>query len=132
MSNEDNFEQFFRESNAREFLAGAGSPQEAVQPQAVPSHVTVHQDLMQTVQALIQQNTQILSMLSLQQQAQQPRSSSTIPSGSSDVMNFNVMPDLSKSIDKFDGEEGPSAAKAWLQQLESTASLHHWPDAFAY
>lgn len=42
-----------------------------------------------------------------------------------DVKNYNVMPDLSKTIGDFSGELGPGAAKEWLTtNLERTAQLH--------
>ncbi|KAJ8943333.1 hypothetical protein NQ317_019503 [Molorchus minor] len=39
---------------------------------------------------------------------------------------------LSKSIDKFSGEQDSNQAKLWLNQLETTALLHNWPDAFIF
>lgn len=137
MANNDEFEQFVEDASVRDLLAGETAFPEATQGQHVTPAARVeqsssttevpHLQLIQTVNALIQQNAQLLSMLNLHQ----PRPSSVSPSAnSSDVLNFNVMPDLSKSIDKFNGEEGPSSAISWLQQLENTAALHHWPEAF--
>ncbi|KAK9717204.1 Retrotransposon gag protein [Popillia japonica] len=76
--------------------------------------------LVTTIQSLLQQNTQMLQMLQLNSP------------NSNEVPNFNVMPDLSKTIDDFDGEKGPSNAKLWLQKVINTATLHKWPDAFTY
>lgn len=78
--------------------------------------------LVNTIQALVSQNTEMLRMLQLNNSQQ----------AGNDVQNFNIMPDLSKTIEQFDGEKGPANAKLWLQQLENTALLHHWPDAFTY
>ncbi|XP_050508984.1 uncharacterized protein LOC126886175 [Diabrotica virgifera virgifera] len=75
------------------------------------------------VNSLLQQNAQMLQMLQLQ------NSVSTI---SNPVPNFNIMPDLSKTIEKFNGEGDSSQAAVWLKQIESTAVLHNWPDAFIY
>ncbi|XP_018566986.2 uncharacterized protein LOC108907688 [Anoplophora glabripennis] len=48
------------------------------------------------------------------------------------VRNFHVMPDFSKTIEDFTGESGPQDAKLWLKQLETTANLHSWPQAFVF
>ncbi|GJQ71477.1 hypothetical protein Trydic_g13555 [Trypoxylus dichotomus] len=37
-----------------------------------------------------------------------------------EVQNYNVMPDLTKNIEYFDGERGPDQALEWLNQLEPT------------
>lgn len=65
----------------------------------------------------------MLNMLQLNQ-------TKTIQPADCNIKNFNVMPDLSKSIERFSGEKGSSEAKYWLQQLENMAILHSWPDAF--
>lgn len=87
--------------------------------------------MMDTITALVQQNAQMMCML--QQQVSNARISTPEPSTESgDVRNFNVMPDLSKTIGDFTGELGPGVAEAWLTQLERTAHLHSWPSAFAF
>ncbi|XP_050514992.1 uncharacterized protein LOC126890180 [Diabrotica virgifera virgifera] len=80
-------------------------------------------NMVNLVNSLLQQNAQMLQMLQLQ------NSMSTI---SNPVPNFNIMPDLSKTIEKFNGEGDSSQAAVWLKQIESTAVLHNWPDAFIY
>ena len=45
---------------------------------------------------------------------------------------FNVLPDLSHNIAEFDGLSGAANAKIWLQQLESTVTLHRWTEAVAF
>ncbi|KAF2888921.1 hypothetical protein ILUMI_17252, partial [Ignelater luminosus] len=49
-----------------------------------------------------------------------------------DTEKFHIMPDLSKSIENYDGEieKGPTAAKVWLEKLMSSATLHSWPPEF--
>ena len=44
--------------------------------------------------------------------------------------SFHVMPDLSKAIGDFSGETTPQDAKAWIRNLEQTAHMNSWPDAF--
>ncbi|KAK9711769.1 Zinc knuckle [Popillia japonica] len=78
------------------------------------------QQMMSAVTALIKQNTTMMQMLSNQQTEQ------------SKITNFSVMPDLNQSIGKFSGENGPSEARRWLQQLETSALLHAWPEAFSF
>lgn len=53
----------------------------------------------------------------------------TIVSGA--PQNYQVMPDLSKNIQYFTGNESSSEAKDWLKNIESMCLLHHWPDNFA-
>lgn len=62
---------------------------------------------MTTITALMQQNTEMLRMMQLQQQNFQ--STSNIAQQAS----LHV-PDYSKIIDKFSEERGPVAAKQWL------------------
>lgn len=90
------------------------------------SNANINQ-FMNTITTLLQQNTQMLQML--QKQQQQPLHA---PNQESPVRNYNVMPDLSKTIEIFSAEEEPSKAKLWLQQLETAATLHNWPDAFIF
>ncbi|KAF2896420.1 hypothetical protein ILUMI_09754, partial [Ignelater luminosus] len=49
-----------------------------------------------------------------------------------DTEKFHIMPDLSKSIENYDGEieKGSTAAKVWLEKLVSSATLHSWPPEF--
>lgn len=75
-----------------------------------------------TINAVLQQNADMLRLLQLNtQSAQTP-----------EVKNYNMMPDFSKSIEKFDGTKGPITAKQWLQQLETLATLHNWPSSFTF
>ncbi|KAK9693088.1 hypothetical protein QE152_g34437 [Popillia japonica] len=55
---------------------------------------------------------------------------STTPVRDNNIRNFNIMPDLSKSIDNFAGEGSPKLAIKWLEQLKSTAALHSWLEPF--
>ncbi|KAJ8915281.1 hypothetical protein NQ315_014789 [Exocentrus adspersus] len=75
--------------------------------------------LMQTVTALVQQNTEIMKSLQGNQVPQ-----------STEVASFYIMPDLNKAIDNFTGELGPTVASKWITQLKNIALLHNWPDAF--
>lgn len=109
------------------------SNQNQAQPQQDPGH------LINVVNLLVQQNAQMLQMLQLQQQAQVQQNvaaagnlvtnNKNTPNA---ISNFNIMPDLSKTIDKFSGEQDSNEAKMWLQQIEGTALLHNWPDAFIF
>ncbi|CAG9822055.1 unnamed protein product [Phaedon cochleariae] len=45
------------------------------------------------------------------------------------VQNYNIMPDFSKSISVFTGED-LNRSQHWLSSLEAAATLHHWPSAF--
>ncbi|KAF2884669.1 hypothetical protein ILUMI_21504 [Ignelater luminosus] len=47
-----------------------------------------------------------------------------------DVRNFNVMPDLSKSINNFDGERDWDRAQNWLEKLKRTANTRPHVSAF--
>ena len=42
----------------------------------------------------------------------------------SETFHYNILPDLSHNIDDFTGLELAVEAKAWLKQLEFTATLH--------
>lgn len=46
-------------------------------------------------------------------------------------LNYNIMPDLTKQIETFNGETSGSAAREWLECLTGMQRLHHWPDTFA-
>ena len=46
--------------------------------------------------------------------------------------HYSVLPDLSHNIEKFDGLCGASTARAWIKQLESTATMHRWTEAVAF
>ncbi|KAK9711376.1 Retrotransposon gag protein [Popillia japonica] len=50
------------------------------------------------------------------------------PVNNDEIRNFNIMPDLSKSIETFNAEKGPKDAADWLRRLETTGRLHSWPD----
>jgi len=55
-----------------------------------------------------------------------------IPKNENTIPSFNVMPDLSKSIDLYNGEQGPRSASIWLRQIQTTATLHQWPDVITF
>lgn len=87
--------------------------------------------MMNAITALVQQNAQMVAMLQQNQTTSIARSS-TPATTDSNIRNYNVMPDLSKTIDDFNGEKGPGTAEAWLHQLQNTATLHSWPSAFTF
>lgn len=64
---------------------------------------------------LCQQNTALLLAVNVQ----------------NSVKNYGVMPDLSKSINRFSGEDSDDP-KAWINTLESTANPHNWTSAFSF
>ena len=39
-----------------------------------------------------------------------------------------MLPDLSHNIEKFDGLCGASIVRAWIEQLELTATMHQWTE----
>lgn len=78
---------------------------------------------MNTINNLMRQNSQMLSLL----QINQPQASS-----SDNIKNFNIMPDLSKTIDNFSAEGDLKNADTWIRSLKNTAKLHSWPDAFIF
>jgi hypothetical protein len=43
---------------------------------------------------------------------------------------YHVMPDLSRHIEKFSGEESPAFARSWIESLDTIAITHGWPDEF--
>ena len=45
--------------------------------------------------------------------------------------NFQSIPDLTKSIQLFTGNESSSQAREWLSNIESMILLHGWPGNFA-
>lgn len=83
--------------------------------------------MLHAVTALVQQNAQVMAMLATSMSRSQ-----TPASEASGIQNYNVMPDLSKTIDDFDGEKGPVEAEEWLRQVRNAAQLHNWPAAFTY
>jgi hypothetical protein len=54
--------------------------------------------------------------------SQSPRESET-------TRSYHVVPDFSKSIRVFSGEN-LSDSQTWLKGLSATAALHHWPDEY--
>ncbi|XP_023313143.1 uncharacterized protein LOC111693176 [Anoplophora glabripennis] len=137
MDDHDEFEQFQQnlrhQSNAGN-VPNRNDPAECSNDSQVKSQTQIDQ-LMVTVQSVLQQNAAMLNMLQLSQQRnivpeQQPVASATDEENT--TKNFNIMPDLSKTIDIFDGENGPVSANKWLKQIESAAVLHSWPAPFAF
>ncbi|CAB0029823.1 unnamed protein product [Trichogramma brassicae] len=47
------------------------------------------------------------------------------------AQNFQVMPDLTKNIQNFTGNESVAEAREWLENIQSMCTLHHWPEEFA-
>ncbi|XP_046602593.1 uncharacterized protein LOC124296600 [Neodiprion lecontei] len=56
----------------------------------------------------------------------QPRSMPNQQLGPS-IPSYHVIPDLSRNIETFSGENDGIRAKEWLQNLESMQQLHQWP-----
>lgn len=46
-------------------------------------------------------------------------------------LNYSIVADLTKSIGTFDGEGGGFLAREWLENRESMANLHRWPENVA-
>lgn len=104
---------------------GTPTPVSQIRPQSPGAQSIPVDTFMKTVTVLLQQNAQMLELL---QQRLTPQAKAGISNPQETSRGFNVMPDLSKSIATFDGELGTSA-KDWLNQLESMALLHSWPEA---
>ncbi|XP_077501927.1 uncharacterized protein LOC144112953 [Amblyomma americanum] len=56
--------------------------------------------------------------------------SSGAPGVAAATTTYQVMPDLSKNISDFDGSGDAVSAKEWLGNLQTTATLHRWPEPF--
>ena len=84
--------------------------------QQPPTQATDMPQLIAAMTQLMQQNAKLMGMVSQGQGNQL----------------FNILPDLSHNIADFDGLSGAANAKIWLQQLESTATLHKWTEAVAF
>lgn len=78
-------------------------------------------DLMSAIMTLINQNTMLMNTMMQQQNLNR-----------STPQNYHVMPDLSKTIENFNGEDGPHQAQVWITKLETTATLHKWPEEFIF
>lgn len=89
--------------------------QEAQQPPAT-NNVDVNQ-LLVTMQMMMQQNATMLQMLAANQNHQE------------NTRNYTVVPDFSKTIQTFSGED-LSVSRNWLDSVESAAMLHRWPAEF--
>lgn len=114
--NEEQFENFY-ESEMNQGSSNNINP---------PSNINVN-DMLATINALVQQNSTMLNLLQ----------NNTVNSNNHAVVgnpinSYHIMPDLSKSIQNFDGVQDPEFAEKWLKKLETTANLHAWPDAFTY
>ncbi|KAK9739910.1 Retroviral aspartyl protease [Popillia japonica] len=85
---------------------------------------TTDQNMTQLFQAMtvsLQQNTMLLNML-MNERREDKRDSEL-------KENYNIMPDFSKSVQTFTGENF-NDGKLWLDSIESTARLHRWPEPF--
>ena len=84
--------------------------------QQPPTQATEMLQLIAAMTQLMQQNATLMGMVSQGQGNQL----------------FNILADLSHNIADFDGLSGAANAKIWLQQLESTATLHRWTEPVAF
>lgn len=115
-----------KQFNLEEFESFCQTQQEsASQNASEPENTTSLHNL---ISGLLQQNAVMLNMLQQQQACYQI----PIPKRENEILNYNIMPDLSKSIDYFDGEKGPAQASTWLKQIDTTATLHSWPEPFIF
>ncbi|KAK9700558.1 Retrotransposon gag protein [Popillia japonica] len=83
-------------------------------------------DMMKVITRLLEQNAALLNTLKDNQIREQT------PVNNDEIRNFNIMPDLSKSIETFNAEKGPKDAADWLRRLETTGRLHSWPEAIMF
>lgn len=72
--------------------------------------------MMNMMQALIQQNAELTRR----------------PVPDPNTLHYNVLPDLSHNVGNFDGLADATRSRIWLQQLETTATLHKWTEAIAF
>ncbi|KAJ8945525.1 hypothetical protein NQ317_005406 [Molorchus minor] len=102
----------------------------------MPNNTPDFNRMMETITALMTQNSIMLNMIQQRQQSENMHdirlNSGNNNANDEQVKNFHIMPDLSKTIEDFTGEKGPYDAKLWLKQLETTAKLHSWPEAFLF
>ncbi|XP_043472429.1 uncharacterized protein LOC122505073 [Leptopilina heterotoma] len=89
-------------------------------PPPTPQVASEMQQLITAMTNLMQQNATMMNAVNKNMAQQQPQ------------QLYNVLPDLSHNMSDFDGLAGPSNAKVWLKQLESTANLHRWTHAIAF
>lgn len=106
-------------SNPRDNMVGATIENtEASKTQGVGASNDANLNTMlNTMNMLMQQNATMLQMITSQNDTSK---------------NFSIMPDLSKSINDFNGENGVLKAKHWIEQIENTAMLHSWPESFTF
>lgn len=71
-----------------------------------------------TMNAVLEQNSTMLKLL-LNEKSKNENNSQT----------YSIIPDFSKSISVFNGENLTSS-KVWLEAIESSAALHNWPESF--
>jgi hypothetical protein len=84
--------------------------------------------MLNTMNQLMQQNAQMLQMIT-------NRSESNSRRGSSEEMRvrhtqYQIMPDLTKSIGYYKGEAEIEDGTGWLDTIISMAELHLWPEEF--
>ncbi|KAK9674756.1 Integrase zinc binding domain, partial [Popillia japonica] len=82
------------------------------------------------ITGLLQQNAAILAMLQKKDETNEVKNFNIMPDLSKSIEP--LMPDLSKSIEPFEAEKGPSHAREWLHRLETTGQLHSWPQEIKY
>lgn len=108
---EEEFETFYN-AQSRNFVPNGQLPANNANPGNC-------QQMMETINRLLQQNSQLVEIV------QRSQMNNCKP----DVLNVCSMPDVSKKIQPFDGQSGSLSAKTWIKQLESLAALHKWPES---
>lgn len=105
--NEQDFDSFAR-AKLTEIMENDGSERDK-------SEKTLN-TVLETLAGVMNQNNELIKMMQVSGQNK----------------NFTIIPDLSKNVSDFDGEQGHHEAELWLEQVENTARIHQWPDAFTY
>ncbi|KAJ3655859.1 hypothetical protein Zmor_014969 [Zophobas morio] len=80
------------------------------------------------MQYILEQNRKLMDLVERSTAAGEQGSTRGNSGG---LPNYQVMPDFSKSVEKFDGED-LSRSGPWLKKISATARLHHWPSEFTF
>lgn len=132
MFSEDEFENFTRrfQDKMAESDSRTGKPSQINESEVEilanqeKSVTTDTSQFMATITALLQQNSQMMELLKIQTE-KAVSSATNVP----EMRTVTVVPDLTKTIDSFDGEGDSLTAKSWLGHVRNSAALHNWSDA---
>jgi hypothetical protein len=84
--------------------------------------------MLNTMNQLMQQNAQMLQMITNRSESNSRRDS--VEEIRTRHTQYQIMPDLTKSIGYYKGEAEIEDGTGWLDQIISMAELHLWPEEF--